>query len=204
MAGATITHALQAAFELHRGQTRKGTKVPYAVHPLDVLSILLKESDGHLPEHVLVAGILHDVLEETSYTREELERDFGSRVCALVVAATEPQNTPDAGRERQRETWQERKRHTVDLIRRTSDRDLLMVLLADKLANARDMHIDRSATGNDPRFWDRFNAPRDEVAWYYRELVAAFRSAGMEENRAFWLFEAMVEALFWEPPAPKV
>jgi (p)ppGpp synthase/HD superfamily hydrolase len=59
-----ISKALQFSYKAHKGTFRKGTKIPYIVHPLDVASILMK---NNAPEHVIIAGLLHDVVEDEDY-----------------------------------------------------------------------------------------------------------------------------------------
>lgn len=87
--------ALEKATELHAGQVRKGASaIPYIVHPVIAASFVARFSDD---EEVVAAALLHDVLEDTPYTREELARDFGERIAKLVSAVTVPKS-PDGWR----------------------------------------------------------------------------------------------------------
>ena len=72
-----ITKAINTAATLHDGQERKGDGLPYIVHPFSVALILMEYSQD---EDVIVAGLLHDTIEDTGYTREQMEEDFGERV----------------------------------------------------------------------------------------------------------------------------
>jgi hypothetical protein len=193
-----VARALRVALEKHWGQLRKGTQVTYFVHIMDVLGNLLRESEGSLPEHVLAAGILHDVLEDTDYGAEALGRDFGPKVLELVRGASEKDNLPGISREQKQASWKRRKDHTIDLVRSTDNPELLRVILADKLANIGDIDADRVAGGIGPAYWARFNASGDEIARHYRKLVEAFREVGMAESRMFRLFEAKVASVFGE------
>ncbi|HWH11393.1 MAG TPA: HD domain-containing protein [Solirubrobacteraceae bacterium] len=78
--------AYRFAARRHAGQRRESDEAAFIVHPLEVGALL--DAAG-CPEHVIVAGVLHDVLEKTSATPDEIRREFGSRVAGLVVALTE-------------------------------------------------------------------------------------------------------------------
>ena len=83
-----IARAVQFAMEAHKEEFRKGTKIPYIVHPLDVLSILLKNGAG---EDLAIAGLLHDITEDTDYTLQDIRTRFGDAVAILVEGASEPE-----------------------------------------------------------------------------------------------------------------
>ena len=68
-------------------QVRKSTNIPYIIHPVGVMEILLEYTDD---VEIIQAGILHDILEDTEGTEQEIEQAFGRRVKNLVVGASEP------------------------------------------------------------------------------------------------------------------
>ncbi len=76
-----INRALKTAAKYHDGQTRKGTDVPYITHPIEVSRILQKHG---MNEDVIAAGLLHDILEDTEMTEDELKEKFGTRILKLV------------------------------------------------------------------------------------------------------------------------
>jgi (p)ppGpp synthase/HD superfamily hydrolase len=78
--------AYDFASRAHAGQRRESDAAAFIVHPLEVGSLL--DATGS-PDHVIVAGMLHDVLEKTDATSAEIQREFGSRVASLVLALTE-------------------------------------------------------------------------------------------------------------------
>ena len=166
-----IHEAVCFAARAHKGQLRKGTDLDYITHPLEVLQILTAMG---AEEEVLLAGILHDTLEDTAVTREELEQAFGKPVAALVAAHTEDK----------RKSWKERKQNTIQTLR-TAPRAAKLLSLADRIANLRSMVSDLSREGE--QLWARFNAPREAQAWYSGEMLRALSdlrrdaSAGM-----FW------------------
>ena len=81
-----IENALIFATKAHAGKYRKGTKRPYIIHPIEVMSIVMHFTDE---EYVLAAAVLHDTVEDTSVTIQRVEKEFGSRVAELVASVTE-------------------------------------------------------------------------------------------------------------------
>lgn len=146
-----ITRAIHFAQERHAGQVRKGTTRPYITHPIETMKIL---SDMNADTNLLIAGILHDTLEDTDTTDTEIMENFGADVCSLVTAHSEDKT----------KSWDERKTHSIQATRNGSTR-LKMLVLADKVANMRDMKYDYTQVGD--KLWDRFNAPKEKQAWYY-------------------------------------
>ena len=65
----------------HRGATRKGGRIPYLVHPVEAAGIVAEMTDD---EDLIAAAVLHDILEDTDVTYEELEQFFGSRIAGYV------------------------------------------------------------------------------------------------------------------------
>ncbi len=161
-----IFQAIEFATKAHTGQFRKGTKVPYIVHPLGVAKILI---EAGCSEEVVVAGILHDTVEDSSTRIDDIRRDFGEEVSRLVEGASEPNKS---------DTWENRKQHTIDILE-TVPIDAIYVSLADKLANIRDIRADYEKLGDD--VFLRFNRPRDKQEWYYRALADIFSKRIVDE-----------------------
>ena len=182
-----IDKAIVFAARAHSGQYRKGTHIPYIVHPLGVARILIQYGCA---EHVAIAGILHDTVEDTPVTIEEIRREFGRDAAALVDAATEPDKNG---------TWENRKKHTIEMVKTLSDEAALLVL-ADKLDNIRAIREDLEANGE--AVWERFKRPRERQKWYYESLAAAFadRSAGEQSRTLLKRFKMEVERVFGGVP----
>lgn len=124
-----LEQAIRAVTVLHEDQLRRGTiPLPYVSHLFAVLMIL---RDYTTDEDTLVAGLLHDTLEDTDYTLAELKEDFGGPVAEIVLAVTEPK-----GEEGERLNWLERKRGYLKQLKRADER-ALMVSAADKIHNFR-------------------------------------------------------------------
>lgn len=178
-----IDTAIEFAARAHSGQCRKGTRIPYIVHPLGVARILIQCG---CPDPVVIAGILHDTVEDTPVTIEEIRQGFGRDIAALVDAATEPDKN---------DTWENRKTHTIGTVKTLSDEATLLVL-ADKLDNIRAIREDLEANGE--AVWNRFKRPRELQQWYYESLAAAFagRSADQQLQSLLKHFKTEVERVF--------
>ena len=155
-----IFSALRFATNAHSGQYRKSTAVPYIVHPIAVMQYLIYHNAS---TDAVVAGILHDTLEDTPTTKSDLQQMFGDRVTDLVVGASEPDKSL---------SWQERKQHTLDSLCDCTDMDLLMVVCADKLSNISSIKQDLAVHGN--KVWNRFKCGYEFQKWYYCSLAEIF------------------------------
>ena len=184
-----IGKALEVSFERHRSQKRKANGAPYVVHIWDVAKYLL--SEPNVPEDVVIAGILHDTLEDTDYSPEELEKEFGKKVLDLVNIATEPGHNIKTSRKEKKRTWKSRKQHTIDSCRKAS-REGMMVLLADKLSN---LQSTKESVAIGEPIWEHFNAPRSDIEWYYRSLQKEF-STKLKNTRMFRLYDKLVDEVF--------
>ena len=157
---ARLAEALSFAIAAHDGQTRKGTDVPYVAHLLGVAGLAL---DAGGDEDVAVAALLHDVVEDTDTTVDEVGARFGDRVAGIVAACSDTDVTP-------KPPWERRKTAYLDhLADPATPHDVLVVALADKLHNVRSIITEVRAFG--PAAWDRFNRGADAQLWYYGRLV---------------------------------
>jgi len=171
--------ALQMAAVAHEGQYRKNTKIPYIAHPAAVGLILQKAG---YKEELVAAGILHDTVEDTEITLEDIKREFGNEIAEIVAGCSEPDKTL---------SWEERKEHTIEYLK-TAPEDIRVVACADKLHNVRSILLDIELNGDD--VWTRFKRGREQQAWYYRNVID---SLGAEST--FPLLEELkleVERLF--------
>lgn len=179
-----IFDAIQYAVEKHRGQYRKGTSIPYAFHPLNVAQLLM---ECECPLETVLAGILHDIVEDTTTTLQEIESLFGARVAWLVEQVSEPDK---------QDTWENRKQHTLDLLNRIEDEQVLLLACADKLDNASTIYADHSRIGS--HLWTRFNRGYEQQRWYYNQLASLFTKRLTSEpgKTLAQRFAGMVEAIF--------
>ena len=100
---------------------------------------------NNAPEHVVVAGLLHDVVEDEDVTQSNIRDEFGDKVAALVDVASEPEELINAVGGKSK-TWPERKAHTIDFIK-NAGRDMKLLSCADKLANLRGIISDYDRQG---------------------------------------------------------
>jgi hypothetical protein len=161
--------------------TRKGTRFPYMIHPIRVGWIL--ERHGY-DDELVAAGLLHDTLEDTDVTREQIAERFGDRVADLVEAVSEADR--EAG-------WEERKRTTIAKVSDV-DANVLPLLAADKLDNVRSIRDTLAERGED-KTWSLFKTGRSEQAWYYRSLADAFLARDPASN-LFRTLETEVDSVF--------
>lgn len=80
--------ALVKASELHEGQFRKGSGLPYIVHPVEVYSIVKKFKESHNIDNICAAALLHDTVEDCNYTLEDVKSDFNEMIASLVSEVT--------------------------------------------------------------------------------------------------------------------
>jgi len=157
--GKLIFQAIEFAVKAHTNHFRKGTNIPYIVHPLGVGKILIEHG---FSEDVIAAGILHDTIEDTPVTLKDIKKYFGGNIRRIVEGASEPDKS---------DTWENRKRHTIEYLK-TAPLDVRLVSCADKLDNIRAIREDYAKLGE--KLWSRFNRPKKDQRWYYRSLAHAF------------------------------
>ncbi len=115
---------------------------------------------------IITAGILHDIVEDTDGTLEEIEKRFGQRV-ALIVASESETDYPG---EEKSATWKRRKEESLKVLRNSTDIGVKMLWLADKLANIRSLSGMYSEQGE--KMWERFHQSDPEMQrWYYRGIA---------------------------------
>ena len=168
-----IFNAIKLVSEAHSGQYRKGTSIPYIYHLMNVMKILL---DSGCEEEVVTAGILHDSVEDTSVTIEDIEIKFGRRVASIVHGASEPDHLKKL--EDKQASWKERKQHTIDFILHEATNEQLLVICADKLDNVNAIREDWNSIGD--KIWERFNAPKEDQAWNYLSISKALEERAKE------------------------
>lgn len=158
---ALYEQALHVATVVHREQRRKGSDLPYIVHPVHVSVILLRHG---FSEEIAIAGLLHDVVEDQGYELAEIERQFGPTVSEIVEALSEEKRDAE-GKVR---AWNLRKREALEQVDRASA-DAVAVKAADTLHNALSFVRDLRREGSG--VWRHFNrGPRQQLD-YYRSVL---------------------------------
>lgn len=131
--------------------------IPYITHPLALAVI---PAQAACSEEVIVAGILHDTLEDTAITVQDIKREFGPHVAEIVLGASEPYRE---------KACEEHKAHTAKYLWEEAPWEVLLVACADKLHNIRSIGQDYREKGE--AVWGRFKRGRYSQAVYYRALA---------------------------------
>jgi (p)ppGpp synthase/HD superfamily hydrolase len=154
--------ALVFAARAHREQVRKGSDIPYIIHPVQVSLILLRHG---FDEDLAIAGLLHDTVEDTDASLADIAAAFGDEVRDHVAAVTE-EKTDDGG---ERRPWRTRKQEQLDHLARAGAR-VAALKAADALHNSASTLADLRRAGRE--VWNRFNAPVEDSLWYYGQVAA--------------------------------
>lgn len=160
--GKTLDRAIAFATKAHEGQFRKGTQIPYILHPMEAAAIVGSMTTD---EEVIAGAVLHDVVEDTETTVEDVIAMFGERIGSLVASESEDKrdNLPAES------TWKIRKQETLNHLV-TATVDVKMITLGDKLSNIRAIYRDYQIIGD--ALWQRFNQKdKNEHYWYYSGIA---------------------------------
>jgi (p)ppGpp synthase/HD superfamily hydrolase len=156
-----IERALQVSLTAHEGQFRKAAKpVPYVVHPLHVALLLSRWGQE---DEVIVAGLLHDVVEDCpSWTLARVEADFGRHVARIVGELTEDKT----------KSWEDRKSRAIEQVPHMSPQ-AATVKAADKLHNLHALAAELRASPSADAVWSRFRRGRGPTLAISAEMVEA-------------------------------
>ena len=182
-----LDRAIIFAVRAHAGTERRGKGFPYIVHPMEAVEIVATMTPD---QELLAAAALHDTVEDTDITIEQIRTEFGERVASFVAAESdEPHQRRDSI-----ENWRARKQAAIDRIARAS-RDAKIVALGDKLSNMRAIARDYAQQGD--ALWDLFHAkdPKDHE-WHYRELADALSE--LHDTFAYKEFDNLINQVFGE------
>lgn len=161
-----IQEAIELAIKVHEKQKRKGKNIPYVTHPLTVALIL---SQAGASEELVIAGILHDVVEdsteENKVTLEMIAEQFGDEVRELVGAVSESDKSL---------SWEERKEDALGHISSFSH-DALLLKSADIISNVSELLVDYEKEGF--KTFDRFNAPGEKIVEHAKDAIKAIIQA---------------------------
>ena len=180
-----LDRAILFAVRAHAGTERRGKGFPYIVHPMEAMAIVATMTSD---QELLAAAALHDTVEDTDVTIEEIQAEFGPRVASLVAAESDDvvEGVPEE------QSWRARKQAAIDRLARASH-EAKMVALGDKLSNMRAIARDYAVQGE--ALWKMFHAPHpSDHAWHYRGLADSLRE--LEGTFAFDEFEALVNQVF--------
>lgn len=181
-----VTKAIEFAARAHDGMIRKKDKTPYILHPLEAAVIV---GTMTADQDVISAAALHDVVEDTPVTIEEIEENFGKRVKELVEAETEDKRA-DLPPEN---TWRIRKEESLEELANCGDTGVLMLWLGDKLANMRSFYRIWKSEGDS--MWQTFNQKDPmQQKWYYSSIAEL--TSPLKEFSAWQEYNELVKIVF--------
>lgn len=180
-----LDRAINFAVRAHAGTERRGKGFPYIVHPMEAVEIVATMTPD---QELLAAAALHDTVEDTDVTVDQLRAEFGDRIADLVAAESDAfvEGVSDE------DSWHARKQAAIDRLAK-APHDAKMVALGDKLSNMRAIARDYAVQGD--ALWNLFHAkdPKDHE-WHYRGLADSLRE--LQDTFAFREFESLINQVF--------
>lgn len=180
-----LDRAIIFAVHAHHNTERRGKGFPYIVHPMEAVEIVSTITSD---QELLAAAALHDTIEDTDVTVEDIRREFGDRIADLVHAESD-QFTEGVSEE---DSWHDRKQAAINRLAATSH-DGKIVAMGDKLSNMRAIWRDYQIKGDD--LWNIFHV-KDKASheWHYRGLAASL--ADLSDTFAYQEFVRLIEDVF--------
>lgn len=180
-----LDRAIVFAVKAHAGTERRGKGFPYIVHPMEAMEIVATMTPD---QELLAAAALHDTVEDTDVTIDQIRAEFGDRVASLVAAESDVMVEGVS----EEDSWHARKQAAIDRLAR-APHDAKMVALGDKLSNMRAIARDYAMQGD--KLWSLFHAsdPKDHE-WHYRGLADSLRE--LSGTFAFQEFESLIDQVF--------
>ena len=180
-----LDRAIVFAVKAHAGTERRGKGFPYIVHPMEAMEIVATMTPD---QELLAAAALHDTVEDTDVTIEQIRAEFGDRIASLVAA--ESDDVVEGVSEE--DSWHGRKQAAIDRLAR-APHDAKMVALGDKLSNMRAIARDYAMQGD--KLWSLFHtSDPKEHEWHYRGLANSLRE--LSDTFAFKEFELLINQVF--------
>ena len=181
---ALVDKAINYAVLHHKNVFRKGKNVPYILHPLEAMSIVASITDDH---ELMASAALHDLIEDTDVTYDDIKLEFGKRI-ADIVAAESINLLPNYDKL----SWVEAKQLAIDKLKEAPI-DVKIIALSDKLSNMRAINNDYRLNGEE--FWNRFKIKDKNIhKWRYNALLECFEE--LKDTRAYKEFKHLVFETF--------
>ena len=182
---AILDRAIIFAVKAHTGTERRGKGYPYIVHPMEAVEIVATMTKD---QELLAAAMLHDTVEDTNVTIDQIRDEFGDRVADLV--ASESDEMPAGVSEE--DSWHARKQAAIDRLSKAS-REAKIVAMGDKLSNMRAIARDYAEQGD--KLWNLFHVKdRKSHEWHYRGLANALKE--LDDTFAYQEFIKLINQVF--------
>ena len=180
-----LDRAIVFAVKAHHNTERRGKGFPYIVHPMEAVEIVATITSD---QELLAAAALHDTVEDTEVTVEQLRAEFGDRVADLVYAESD-RFTEGVGEE---DSWHDRKQAAIDRLA-SATHDAKVVAMGDKLSNMRAIWRDYQKKGDE--LWNIFHVTdKASHEWHYRGLAASLSE--LRGTFAYKEFVRLVDEVF--------
>jgi len=153
--GNLIEKAARIAVLAHKEQIRKGDDLPYIIHPV---MVALKLSKYNFNDSIIAAALVHDVLEDTDFSEEELKDELGGEVWKIVKSVTADDSLP----------WREKKKKYIESVRKGPE-GAKAVATADKIHNLESLLIAYTKQG--PSLWKRFDRGKKDKIWFEEQVL---------------------------------
>ena len=186
MDSSLLDKAIIFAVKAHANTERRGKGFPYIVHPMEAMEIVATMTSD---QELLAAAALHDTIEDTDVTVEEIRAEFGDRVARIVDNESD---RFEAGVSEE-DSWRSRKQAAIDRLASVSI-ESKMVALGDKLSNMRAIWRDYEMKGDE--LWKIFHAPggKPDHEWHYRGLADSLKD--LNETFAYQEFVSLIDKVF--------
>ena len=180
-----LDRAIIFAVKAHAGTERRGKGFPYIVHPMEAVEIVATITPD---QELLAAAALHDTVEDTDVTIDQIREEFGERIANLVASESDVMIQGVS----EEDSWRARKQAAIDRLAR-APHDTKIVALGDKLSNMRAIARDYAVKGDE--LWKIFHAPDpSDHEWHYRGLAASLRE--LSDTFAYQEFVALIDQVF--------
>ena len=177
--------AVNFAVKAHSGTERRGKGFPYIIHLMEAVEIVATITPD---QELLSAAMLHDTVEDTPVTVDDLRKEFGDRVASIVEAESDVRNEGES----EHESWHRRKQEAIDRLT-AAPLEAKIVALGDKLSNMRAIARDYAQIGDG--LWKMFHVTeKSEHEWHYRGLAHALKD--LEVTQAYREFVYLIEEVF--------
>lgn len=177
--------AAKFAIEAHSNTERRGKGFPYAIHVMEAAEIVATITSD---QELIASALLHDVVEDTDFTADDIRKEFGDRIADLVTGESDPIIEGLS----EEESWVARKEFAIDRLAKQSI-DGKIVALGDKLSNMRAIARDYKKMGDE--LWNIFHAPDPKLhKWHYEGLANSL--SDLSETDAYQEFIRLIDETF--------
>ncbi len=180
-----LDRAISFAVKAHHNTERRGKGFPYIVHPMEAMEIVSSITPD---QELLAAAALHDTIEDTDVTVDDIRREFGDRIASIVMDESDKFTEGVS----ESDSWHERKQAAIERLKNASH-DAKIVAMGDKLSNMRAIARDYATKGDE--LWNIFHVTDKKAhEWHYRGLAESLSE--LKDSFAYKEFALLIEQVF--------